>query len=682
MWFEGAVSKHYCLADKISMKFSYNWLQSFFEKNLPNAENLAELLTMHSFEVETIDRKGNDFVFDIDVTANRPDCFAHLGIAREISAILGFKLKELEIKLKETGKTKVDIDIQDKNDCPRYVASIIENIKVQASEKYIQERLRSCGVEPINNIVDSANYVMLETGQPLHIFDFDKIKGDKIIIRRAKKGEKITGLDENEYELDKDILVIADKSSAIAIAGIKGGKSTAVDKETKTILLEAANFNPVLIRRASKKLNLRTDASMRFEHNLDQELTIKAIDRLSHLIQGDVMKKNDKSFEKIRQRKLKLNLKKVQSILGIKISEDKAKKILSSLGLEMDSNLNVTIPSIRKDIQIQEDLVEEIGRIYGYQNLESKFPKLALVTAKNNENLLWQAKIKDFFKQNSFYEAYNYSFISKKIGDNFGGPLVEMENPYSTALYYLRPNLLLGLFENIRNNRKHYDKDLRIFEIGKTFRRIDRGMKETNILAVITAGETDNFYSLKGIVDQLLESLGISNIFYDSIKADPEKSKMLYWDLKQAAEIKVDGVEIGFLGAISDLALRHSNIKDKVLAIEIDCDKLIEFAEEENQYQPISKYPAAVRDIALLVPLDVKVVDVLNKINAIAGKILKDIDLFDMYEGEALPEGKKNLAFHLIFQAEDRTLSSKEIDDLQKKIINNLEKDPEWEVRK
>jgi len=530
--------------------------------------------------------------------------------------------------------------------------------------------------------VDLANYVMLETGQPLHIFDFDKIKGEKIIIRRAKKGEKITGLDDNEYELDKDILVIADKNSVIAIAGIKGGKSTAVDKETKTILLESANFNSILIRKSSRKLNLRTDASMRFEHNLDQELTIKAIDRLAYLIKGDVMKKIDKNFEKTKERKLKLNLKKAQSILGIKISEDKAKKILFSLGFKIDSNLDVAIPSTRKDIQIQEDLIEEIGRIYGYQNLESKLPKLALITAKNNENLLWQAKIKDFFKQHSFYEAYNYSFISKKVGDNFGGPLVKMRNPYSTALYYLRPNLLLGLFGNIKENRKHYNKDLRIFEIGKSFRKINKGIRETNILAIVIAGESGDFYSLKGIVDQLFEGLGISDIFYDSIKADPEKSKMLYWDLRQAAEIKINGKEIGFLGAISDLALKHLNIKDKVLAIEIDCDKLIEFAEEENQYQPISKYPTAVRDIALLVPLDIKVVDVLNRINIIAGKILKDIDLFDMYEGKGLPDGKKNLAFHLIFQAEDRTLSSKEIDDLQKKIINNLEKNPEWEVRK
>ena len=271
---------------------------------------------------------------------------------------------------------------------------------------------------------------------------------------------------------------------------------------------------------------------------------------------------------------------------------------------------------------------------------------------------------------------YNYSFISKKLGDNFGGPLVELENPYSEGLYYLRPNLLLSLLENVRENKKHFKGDLKIFEIGKTFRRTDKGIKECNILAAVSL---DDFYSLKGIVDSLLNSLGISEVFYDSAEHDPEKSKMLYWDLKQAAEIKADNQEVGFLGAVSDIALKHLKIKDKVLAIEIDADKLVELAKEESEYQPISKYPAAVRDIAVLVPMDVKVVDVLNKLKA---DLLRDVDLFDMYEGEGLPDGMKNLAFHLIFQADDRTLTAKEIDNLVNKIIKTLEKDPVWEVRK
>jgi len=652
------------------MKFSLDWLQSFFDKKLP--KDIGEVLSLHSFEVESED-KG---VLDIDVTPNRPDCFSHLGIAREISAILGLKLKEPETKLKEKGETKVIIDVKDSNDCPRYVGRIIKNVKKGKLEKYIQERLRDCGVEPINRIVDLANYVMLETGQPLHAFDFDKIK--KIVIRRAKKGEKIKGLDDKKYELDKDILVIAD-SKPIAIAGIKGGKDTAVGKDTKTILLEAANFNPILIRKASQKLNLRTDASMRFEHDLDQELTIKAIDRLAGLIGGDVMKKIDICAVKTKQRKLKLDLKRVKSLLGIKITQDKAKKILISLGFEVDSKLEVKIPSNRKDIQIQEDLIEEIGRIYGYQNIGSKFPELALMPAKRNEDIFWSSKIKDFFKEHGFYEAYNYSFIRKKIGDNFGGPLVELENPYSEGLYYLRPNLLLGLLDNIKENKKHFKEDLRIFEIGKVFRKTDKGVKETNILSVVLTG--DDFYSLKGIVDSLLESLGISDAFYDSVQADPNKSQMLYWDLKQAAEIKSNNEELGFIGSISSLALKHLKITDNVLAIEIDADKLIESAEEENQYQPISKYPAAVRDIAVLVPLDIRVVDVLNQINII-GSLLKDVDLFDMYEGEGLPDNKKNLAFHLVFQADDRTLTAKEIDGMINKIIKTLEKDPQWEVRK
>jgi len=664
------------------MKFSYNWLQSFFDKKLPRVEDLAELLCLHAFEVETTQKKGKDFVLDIDVTPNRPDCFAHLGIAKEISAILGFKLKEPENKIKEKGETRAQVEIQDKNDCPRYVARIVENIKIGSSEKYIQERLMACGVEPINNVVDMANYIMLETGQPLHAFDFDKIKGEKIIVRRAKKGEKITGLDDNKYELNKDILVIADESSAIAIAGIKGGKSTAIDKGTKTILLEAANFNPVLIRRASKKLNLRTDASMRFEHDLDKELTIKAIDRLASLIRGDVMKIVDKSFEKTKQRKIKFDLIKAERLLGISIAKTQARKILESLGFEVNSKFEVKIPSARQDIQIQEDLIEEIGRIYGYENLKEEFPNLALTPAKRNENIFWQEKARDFLKQVSFTELYNYSFISKDMGDNFGGPLVELENPYSEGLYYLRPNLLLNLLSSIPENRKHSAQDFGFFEIGSIFRR-DRGtIKETNMLAGIITAKADGFYVLKGVIDSLLNSFGISEIFYDNFEANPEKSKMLYWDLERAAEVKVDNKEIGFLGAVSQIALNNLQIKEDVFAFQINLAQLIQFAQEENEYQPILKYPAAIRDIAVLVPRNVRVGDVLNIINSTVGNLLKDVDLFDMYEGEGLPEGKKNLAFHLIFQAEDRTLSSKEIDNLQKKIINSLEKDPEWDVRK
>jgi len=664
------------------MKFSYNWLQSFFDKKLPKPSDLAEFLSLRAFEVEIVQKKDKDFVFDIDVTANRPDCFSHLGIAKEISAILGFKLKEPENKLKAKGEMKVEIEIQNKDDCPCYIARIINNVKIKPSKKYIQERLKVCGVEPINNIVDAANYVMLETAQPLHAFDFDKIKGEKIIVRRGKKKEKIIGLDENKYELDKDILVIADSQKPLAIAGIKGGKSVAIDKGTKTILLEAANFNPVLIRRASQKLNLRTDASMRFEHDLDQNLTIKAIDRLTYLIEGDATKRIDKCFEKVEPRKIKFDLDKANKLLGININKSQARKILASLGFEVNPKFEVKIPSVRRDINIQEDLVEELGRIYGYENLTTEFPSLALVPAKRNEDIFWEEKAKDFLKQANFTELYNYSFISKNTGDNFGGPLVELENPYSEGFYYLRPNLLLNLLGSLKKNRKYSDEKFKFFEIGKIFRRDGGAIKEINMLAGIITAKTDGFYILKGIIEFLLNSFGISEIFYDNFEANPEKSKMLYWDLKRAAEIKVDNKEIGFFGAVSQIALKHLQIKEDVFAFEIDLAKLIQSAQEENEYQPVLKYPAAIRDIALLVPKDVRVGDVLIVINSTIGNLLKDVDLFDIYEGEGLPEGKKNLAFHLIFQAEDRTLSSKEIDSFQKEIINTLEKNPQWEVRR
>lgn len=673
------------------MKFSYNWLQDFFVRKLPKAEALAELLTLHCFEVEAVEKKGADFIFDLDITPNRADCFSHKGLALEISAVTGLKLKKEKFDLKENKGLKikdlVKVELKDKSDCLRYTGRLIKDVKVAPSPKELQERLRNLGLEPINNIVDAANYIMLETGQPLHAFDFDKIKGDKIIVRRAELGEEMAALDDNSYKLDKDILVIADAKKPLAIAGIKGGKSSGIDKNTRDVFLEAANFDPVLIRKASQKLSLRTDASLRFEHGLDPELTEKAVDRLASLIQelakGKViLGRVDQYPKKISNRKIKFGFDKTEKLLGLKISKKESKTILKRLGFSVDNKDFVSIPSFRRDIEIEEDLVEEVGRIHGYNNLEEHFPKLALIPAERNDKVFWQRKVRDFLKENGFTELYNYSFVSKEQAHNFGGPLVELKNPYSKELYYLRPNLLLNLLIAFKENSKNFN-ELRLFELGNVFRSQQKGINEETNLAGLISAKAGDFYTLKGLIDGLLDSLSLAESFYDDFGATPDESEMIYWDLKHSAEIKVaENKEVGFIGRISDLALKHLGIKGEVFAFEIDFDKLWELATEENEYQPISKFPSAVRDISLLVPRGVKVAEVLNVLNRAGGKLLKDVDLFDIFEGENLPEGKKNLAFHLIFQAEDRTLSSEAIDELQKKIIRALERKNSWQVRR
>ncbi len=657
------------------MNFSYNWLKQYVE--LPKPEKLAEILTMHAFEVESIKKIKGDYVLDIDVLPNRgPDCFSHIGMAREIAAITNVKLDIPKSKLKEDKKVKAEdlfsIFVEDKKDCIRYTARVIVNVKVKESPKWIKERLIACGLKPINNIVDAANYVMLETGQPLHAFDLDKISKERIVVRRAEKGEKITTLDNEEYSLDKDVLIIADSKGPLAIAGIKGGKKAEIDKKTKTIILESANFNSRVVRKGSKALVLKTDASWRFEHSIDPNLTEIAINRVAEII-DDIAKGKvaygliDVYSVKAKPKKIKLDVDYVGELLGIKISEKDIKSILERLEFKYVKG-TVEIPTFRLDIVLQEDLIEEIGRIYGYEKIASVFPVASLIPPKRNFDVFWEDVSKNILKELGFTEVYNYSFVKDSFGysDN---EIIELKNPMSSEQKYLRPSLISGLLKNVDDNFKNFDQ-IKIFEIGKVF----TNKEEKNMLSGLIAEKNENrsdFYALKGAADSLLNKLGISDIYYDDYEATPEDSKISVWKKGSTAEIKANGEEIGFLGRIG-----------KAVVFDIDFEKLRKLCSEESEYQPISQFPSAIRDLAILVPINTKVAEVLNKINIAGGSLVRDVDLFDIYEGEGIPEGKKNLAFHIIYQAEDRTLTAKEIDKIQNKIIKLLEENPIWEVRR
>ncbi len=698
------------------MKFSYNWLQSFFKRKLPFPEKLAELLTLYFAEVEEIKKEGNDFILDIDVRPNRgSDCFSHMGIAREIAAISGFNFQFPSFRLNEDEKLKakdfLTVKIKDKNACPRYTARVITDVKVKSSSKWIQDRLKVCGLRPISNIVDIANFVMLETGQPLHAFDGEKLAGKKIIVRFSTEGEKITTLDEEKYDLDKNILVIADAKSPLAIAGIKGGKIPEIDEKTKIIVLESANFNSRVIRFGSKRIDLKTDASWRFEHSIDPNLTEFAINRAAHLIQeiagGNIAKGLIDVYPKrVLPKRIRLDLNYVKSLLGIEISKKEIIKILKNLEFtvkELPKNaLDVLIPTRRIDVLMPEDLIEEIGRIHGYQKIPARFPVSLLIPPKRNLDIFWEDVTKDFLKEAGFTEVYNYSFISEKDAEIFKykkKELVELENALSSDFQYLRPSLIPDLLKNIERNIRDFS-EIKIFELGRTFTilQVQDKIREKRMLTGVMTGDT--FYHAKGIIDLFLNKLGISNIWftepsahltlrpakryseYDEYKATPEESKLSFWQAKKCAEIKINHQEIGFLGEISPKILDDLKIKGKICVFDIDFEKLSKLASEEHEYRPISRFPAAVRDIAVLVPRFVRVEEVLNKIEEAGGNLIRDIDLFDIYEGEELPEDKKNLAFHIIYQSENRTLSSEEIDEIQNKIISALEEDPEWQVRK
>ncbi len=644
------------------MKISYDWLQSLIDKKLPNPEELANLLTMHSFETEVVDQFGQDHLLDVDVLPNRAhDCLSHLGIAKEISVILKYPLKFEEYYKKIKGESIdpiIKVDLKDENDCLRYTARTIIDVKVDSSPDWIQKRLKVCGLKPINNVVDITNYAMIETGQPLHAFDADKLEGQTIIIRRAEKGEKIISLDGEKYDLDESILVIADGQKPVGIAGIKGGEGPEIDQKTKRVILEGANFSPLLIRKASQQLKLRTDASWRFENGISPELTEIGINMASYLIQEEAggkvaQEKIDIYPNKAKLKKVNLNPDNCRSLLGIDISNKEIGQILESLGFQvkiLKEKIEVIPPFWRLDINIEEDCIEEVGRIYGFEKITSQLPEASLIPSERNEDLVYQNKVKEILTNLGFSEVYNYSFVSE-------GGEIEVLNPISSEQKYLRSSLIPNLLKNVSKNKRYFDQ-VRIFEIGHVFSKEKKNVIEEKKLGLVL--DPANFYRLKGLIETLLNKLRITDVWYDD-QFEKDKNKL------KEAEVKVGNDLLGWVGQG---------------AFELDFNKLVELATEERTYLPPSKYPSVIRDISLLVEPGTKIVEVMNLINASGGPLIQDLDLFDIYEGDKIPDGRKNLAFHIIFQSDKKTLTDLEVNILQDKIIKALEEEGGWEVRK
>lgn len=690
------------------MKISYNWLQDLIKEKLPKPEKLAGLLTMRSFETEIIGREGNDYILEVEVLPNRAhDCFSHQGIARELAAILECKTNLIDYgsQIKKTGGTAagyLGVEIKDKELCSRYTARVLTDVSVKPSPKWMQNRLITCGLRPINNVVDITNYVMLETGQPLHAFDADKLAKNKsgkskIIVRRAQKGEKIATLDNEQYDLDENVLLIADEQKPLCVAGIKGGVGPEIDNQTKNIVLEAANFAPIFIRRASQTLKLKTDASLRFEHGLDPNLTKEAIDMaavlISDLAGGKIMEGVvDVYPKKIYPRKVKLNVAAINKLLGVDLNVKDAVNILKRLDFDVavdhKNNLVAVIPTRRLDIMMPEDLIEEVGRLYGYENIPSQFPRVALVPPTTNEDVVYQHKVRDILCGFGFSEVYNYSFIGENDLRLYHNKLklVEVANPISQDQKYLRPDLLFNLIKNVKNNKKYFN-EIRLFEIGHIFYGHNAALKEIKKLGAIIAldapeGKTaDSFYTLKGVVDSLLNKLSISSQWYDDELTKDTLVPDLYHPARRA-EIKVDDDCLGWIGELDQSVVSKLGIKSAAAGFEIFFDKLVELATEERIYLPPSKYPAMVRDISVLVDRNVRVAEIENLINAAGGALIRDVDLFDIYEDDESEEGLKSVAFHVIYQSDDHNLTDKEVNAIHDKIIKALENEGGWEVRK
>jgi len=680
---------------------------TFFDKSVKNGTPIKKALGL------------DDVIFDLDILPNRAhDCLSHIGVARECAAIISSKFKVQGSRLEEERKRKIEdfakVEIKDKKLCPRYTARVITNIQVKDSPQRMKNRLKPLGVRPINNIVDITNYVMLEYGQPLHTFDADSLTSYKsvanIIVRKAKKNETIITLDGKRRKLDQDMLIIADRKRPIAIAGIMGGKNTEVNKKTKTIILESANFEPINIRKTSRKLGLKSGASDRFEKGLDPNLASLALDRAAYLIQklagGEIVQGTVDIYpKKVRSKIINLSLEKTAHLLGVKIGKDKIIRILKSLEFEVKQKgdrLQVKVPAFRLDVNIPEDLIEEIARLYQYDNIPAMIPKAELSPPTTDKVLYWGNIARDILTNNSFTEVYNYSFVGDKELTDLKMTTtdhLEIINPSSKDQKYLRISLVPNLLKNIKNNLRNFD-EFRIFEIGHTYRNVKcqmsnvKCLEEKKMLAGAIVGEKNReqlFYEIKGVVESLMERLGINQQLTINNRAVAKAAMARrrqqsiinpIWHPGRLAIIKARGKILGIIGEIHPQILSRVGVKTRVAMFDLDLETLASLATKEKKYQPIIKFPQIILDLAIVVDAKTLVQDIQNAIYKTDVNLIKKVELFDIYQNKKLGKNKKNLAFHIIYQSNTHTLTQDEAEIVHSRIVKRLEKKFKAEIRK
>lgn len=700
------------------MKFSYNWLKELVPLT-ESPKHLAEFLTMRAFEVESITpphkkRHGTDRALDIKILPNRvADASGHVGLAREIAALKGSSITNHASRITENKKQKtadfLKVKIETPGDCLRYTSRVMTGVNVGPSPAWLRERLEVCGLQSINNVVDAANYVMLELGQPLHAFDWDKLNTRRqqrktIVVRRAKKGERIETLDKKTYELTPGVLLITDGEHPLAIAGIKGGMSSGITESTRTIVLESANFDPARVRIASQLLRLKTDASYRFEHGMDPNETPRALDRLAGLIQdvaGGTIASGivDVYPKKVIAQKILFSVSYANRLLGKELGLSFYQKAFVRIGCAVTSKnrdvLLVTPPTVRRDLAIPEDLIEEAGRILGYEHIPSQLPETATIPAGRNDERYWENRARDFAIGSGFTESMLYAFAGEReLAQFFIDPATapELENPLSPETKYLVPRVLIKYVSSAIENLRNFDA-VKLFGMGKSFRKLPKGEKRgvnavdehKDLIFVLAAkgvaGEHE-FYEMKGALDRMFETLGISDQWYDDALTSAEHSHAAkLFHPYRVTEIKIGDETIGMMGEIHPAVLDDLKSRGRVVAAEINFDRLWKHAQDEVEFRPISKYPAVVRDIAVVVPMNVKTGAVQNIIENTAGELLADTDLFDYFQDEEMQSADvKNLAFHLVFQSPDRTLTDAEIEKLVARVVSALETEG-WEVR-
>ncbi len=653
------------------MKVPIEWLKELVDIKV-QPEQLSKMLTMGGLETVL----ESDNVLEIDIIPNRADCWSMRGVAREVAALTKTKLKTKNLKLKTNEiskniKNEVTVEVRDKKLCPRYMARVIENVEIKASPEWLKKRLEQAGLRSINNVVDVTNYLLLELGQPMHAFDADLITERKIIVRRANPKEKVTTLDGKTHELDKDMLVIADPNSAIAVAGVMGAGNTEVNPKTKTIILESAYFDPISIHKTSKFLKLRTDSSIRFEHGVDWQVVEEAVDRgaamIAELGQGTVLKgRVDVKAGAKKPKVIKLRPARVNQLLGTNMSKTQMLNILKGLGFKVAGS-QVTIPFFRSaDIYREIDLIEEIARVYGYDKIEATMPNTSFPDKQINQQDLFRANLRQILAGCGLNEVQTYSMIGPADFAKTGLPqdkVVKVANPMNVEESLMRTSLLPGLLNVVEHNNNRQLENVFVFEIGKVFESAAQKLpsEKWGLTAAVTGspfispidkGEVDYFF-LKGILYNLFSALGINNYrFIDTTNHLIQPGK--------GAEIS----GLGFVGALHPDIAKNYEINKSVFFFEIDLKELMKLAKKERKYKPLPKYPYVYRDIAMFAPKGIGNQMIISAIKEAAGHLAEDVFLFDKY--------KDSLAYRVIYRSAKGTLTDEEVNSHHQQVIAAL----------
>lgn len=677
------------------MRVPLEWLKQYVDIEL-SAGELADKLTMIGITSEGIEEMAGDQVLILELTPNRGDCYGLINLAREVAALTGKNIRIPQVRLGENQEDAADyirVDIAEPELCGRYAARVVKNINIAPSPDWMQSRLLRAGVRPINNIVDVTNYVMLETNQPLHAFDYDLLEDAHIIVRRANRGEKMVTLDDVERELDDDMLVIADSNRAVALAGVMGGQNSEINENTHTMLLESANFAASSVRKTSRRLALRTEASIRFEKGVDPEGVVYAINRAAQLIEqlgaGEVVRGVVDEYPG-RQPLRVINLRpaRVNWLLGTWISAAQIKEYLEGLGFsvsEQENSLEVTVPSYRPDIELEADLIEEVARMYGYNNIGSTLPRGSVTRGGLTPRQRFQEQVAQELSR-FMNEMISYSFINPRSFDwmclEADDPLrnvVRIANPLSEEQSVMRTTLVPGMLDTVSRNLARRNENMALFEVGAVFypREDDLPVEDVHIGGVV-AGKTAvdwqepsvdmDFFYLKGILEEFLVRVGVQEVRFAPVSDHPT------FHPGRTALLRHGETRLGLLGEIHPQVLDKFEIKKRVCVFELALEPLFRVARPRRMVEEIARYPAVTRDLALLVPEGIAAEVVTEAIQAAGGEMLKQIKLFDVYQGVQVPGGFKSMAYALTFRSAQETLQDEQVNEFVQSILAELER--------